>query len=347
MKDLSLESTPANTPETLGVTPRFVLQHNAISRSIQNLSATAKKLTAMAMALLPPDLSSLTASFSFADFNKALDYGDGGKQYQMFRAAVRECLQCIIHVETPPDARGKKDWQEYTWFTYAEFSEKTGQATMKFSPELAEYLKTLKWIYSKINLQDLGKLQSKYALRYYEMAKSYESLAGKEGNEGGTWYFERPVQELRTMLGVPDEAYPETRDFRKYVVEQPVKEINAAGVGLEITTEGIKQGRNLKAIRFDCEKAAPTLPAKRSRGRPKKTAATAGQLELPEANPKTATLRKEKEHAHLKELYPEEFAKLYAEGLTRAPTWSPVGAQQISAEGYALTMLQEKHGIVK
>jgi hypothetical protein len=46
-------------------------------------------------------------------------------------------------------------------------------------------------------------------------------------------------------------------------------------------------------------------------------------------------------------LYPDEFAKLYTEGLTRAPTWDPADAQQISAEGYALTMLQEKHGIVK
>jgi plasmid replication initiation protein len=138
-----------------------------------------------------------------------------------------------------------------------------------------------------------------------------------------------------------------TLDFRKKVVEEPVKEINAAGVGLEIKTEGIKQGRNLKAIRFDCEKAAPTLPVKRGRGRPKKTAAAASRLELPEANPKTATLRKEKELAHLKELYPEEFAKLYTEGLARLPAWIPEGARQISAEGYALTMLQEKHGIVK
>jgi hypothetical protein len=39
-----------------------VLQHNAISRSINSLSATAKKLTAMAMALIPSDLSSLTVS---------------------------------------------------------------------------------------------------------------------------------------------------------------------------------------------------------------------------------------------------------------------------------------------
>jgi hypothetical protein len=58
----SAELTAVNTPETLGVTPRYALQHNAISRSAHNMSATAKKLTVMAMALLPPDLSSLAAA---------------------------------------------------------------------------------------------------------------------------------------------------------------------------------------------------------------------------------------------------------------------------------------------
>jgi hypothetical protein len=171
------------------------------------------------------------------------------------------------------------------------------------------------------------------------MAKSYESLAGKDGNQSNTWFFEWTILELRTMLGVPDETYPETKHFRQFVVEQPVKEINAAGIGLEIKTEGIKQGRNLKATRFNCKKAALTLPCKRGWGRPKKAATASGQLKLPEGNPKTATLRKEKEQAHLKELYPDEFAVLYAEGLSRLPAWIPKGAQQISAEGYALTML--------
>ena len=53
MSTESSETELVNTPESLGVTPRFVLQHNAISRSAHNFSATARKLTAMAMSLLP------------------------------------------------------------------------------------------------------------------------------------------------------------------------------------------------------------------------------------------------------------------------------------------------------
>jgi hypothetical protein len=43
MQQETLDLIPANTPETLGVTPRFVLQHNAISRSIHNLKNSPKR----------------------------------------------------------------------------------------------------------------------------------------------------------------------------------------------------------------------------------------------------------------------------------------------------------------
>jgi plasmid replication initiation protein len=150
---------------------------------------------------------------------------------------------------------------------------------MKFSPELAKVLLEMKRVYAKINLQDFGKLQSRYALRYFEMAKSYESLAGKDGNQHGVWYFERSIQELRQLLAVRPDAYPRTNDLKKYVVEEPMKELNGADVGVEIQTEGIKQGRNLKGIRFNCTKTARTTTAKR--GRRKKSEASPPRIPRP------------------------------------------------------------------
>jgi plasmid replication initiation protein len=343
----SFEIVSVNTPETLGVTPRFVLQHNAISRSIQNLSATAKKLTAMAMALLPADLSSLTASFTFTDFCKALDYEKGGESYKVFKDAVKECLKNTIHIETKSPRTGKDTWEGYTWFAYSKIDNVTGVCTMIFSHELAKVLIEMKRVYAKINLQDLGKLQSKYALRIFEIAKSYESLAGKDGNHSDTWYFERTIPELRKMLGVPDDAYLETRDFRKKVVELPAKEITGAGIGLGIKPEGIKHGRNLTAIRFLCTKAVRTTPVKRVRG--KKTA-VGGQVELPEPSPKTAGNREEKELEHLKELYPEEFTLLYAESLKKQPDFGGgvvEGFRKRAAQACAFAALKERHGVVK
>ena len=339
---MSDELFAANTPEALGVTPRYVLQHNAISRSIHNLSATAKKLTAMAMALLPADLSSLTAAFTFADFCKAIGYTKSGESFKLFLAALKECVNNGISIEIVSPKTGRKKWENYTWFISSDFDEDTGVATMTFSPQLAAVLLELKRVYAKINLRDLGELQSKYALRLYETAVSYSSLKGKDGNGDKAWYFERSVEELRDMFGVPAETYKETRDFRRKVIEEPVREINHAGIGLEITTEGVKQGRKLAAIRFDCKQTARTLPKRR--GKKKGTP----QPELPELSPKTADQREEKELEHLAELYSEEFAALYEEELAK-PSFLPPGSlfRQASAKAAVVVRLREKYGIVK
>jgi plasmid replication initiation protein len=43
---------------------------------------------------------------------------------------------------------------------------------MTFSSELAGFLVALKWMYSKIDLKDLGDLHSRYAIRLFEIAMS-------------------------------------------------------------------------------------------------------------------------------------------------------------------------------
>jgi plasmid replication initiation protein len=320
------------------------MQHNAISRSIHNLSATAKKLTAMAMSLLPADLSSLTASFTYIEFCKATGYALGGESFKFFKEAVKECLNNKISIETKSQKTGKKIWEGYSWFSYSKIDEESGVCTMMFAPQFAEVLGEMKRVYAKINLRDLGLLQSKYALRLFEIAKSYESLAGQDGNQSDTWYYERTVQEFRQMLGVPDSVYSKTKRFKQFVIENPVKEINAAGIGLEITTEGIKQGRKLAGVRLNCKKTPRTIPPKRGR---RKKAETPEQLELPGKNPEAENQRQEKELEHLKELYPVKFAELYEEELAKPFLPFESGFRRLAAEAAALEKLKERYGIVK
>jgi len=336
------EHNEINTLETLGVTPRFVLQHNAISRSIHKLSATAKKLTAMAMALIPPDLSSLSAAFTFTEFCKAVGYEKGGESYLIYKAAVKECSNNRISIELQLPKKGKTIWQGYTWFTFAEIDEGTGVCTMTFSPQLAAALLDMKRVYAKINLQDLGRLQSKYALRLFEMAKSYESLAGKDGNEQDAWYFERTVQEFKELFGLSDDIYKETKYFRQRIIEDPIKEINKAGIGVKITTEGIKQGRQLSSIRLNCKKAPRKTQAKC--GRKKKEV----QLELADIKIRQSETLQEKEMEHLKELYPKEFEAFYAKELEKPSFLPPENEfRRQAAEAVALALLRTKYGIVK
>jgi plasmid replication initiation protein len=221
---------------------------------------------------------------------------------------------------------------------------------MTFSTELAEFLLELKRVYAKIYLQDLGRLQSRYAIRIFEFAMSFAFLQGKQGNKADEWYFRESVQALRHTMGVSPEAYPETRLFRQKVIEEPVKEINRAGIGFEITTAGVKQGRRLESIEFTCKKSARTTGAK---GRSKKKTAPAENpattAELP-TNPLEARFKEDKELEHLRELYPKEFAELYAVEYAKPPlpfnTWNS-DRHRDNAVVVACKTLKERHGIVK
>jgi plasmid replication initiation protein len=172
---------------------------------------------------------------------------------------------------------------------------------------------------------------------------SYAFLNGRNGYKPGEWYVQENIEEFRHLLGVPEGTYKENRLFRQKVIEEPIKEINKAGIGLEIKPEGVKEGRNLIAIRLNCKQNARKTAVKK-RGRKK----AIEQPELPEQNPKMADQREEKELQHLRERYPDEFAELYAAELEKTPHFLKGGEfSKVAAEGAALVRLREKYGIVK
>lgn len=141
---MSDELFPVNTPETLGLSPNYILQHNAVSRSAHKFSDRAKKLTAMAMALLPADLSNLSVSFTLSDFCKAIGFEDGGEQGRILKETVYECMKSVIEVEVPSKKRRKPGWVMFHWFQMAEFNSDGNVCTMIFAEELAEFLKELR-----------------------------------------------------------------------------------------------------------------------------------------------------------------------------------------------------------
>jgi plasmid replication initiation protein len=236
-----------------------------------------------------------------------------------------------------PDKNGKKIWKEFTWFAVATFDEATGQATMKFSGELAEFLMALKWVYSKISLSDLGQLQSRYAIKLLEMALSYRSLAGKKGNRDGSWYFERGFpEEFRHIMGVGKDAYKDNHLLKQKVIDKPLKEINRAGFGLSIKPTTVKQGRRIVAVRFECAQAGRAAERKKHKS-----------WEAAPLPPDGEALREEKELERLRERHPDEFAEIYQIELARVPAYIPDCLKLVAAESIALMELKNRHGAAK
>lgn len=251
----------------------YVIQPNAISQSIYSCSTNARRLLAMAMAQLKEG-DDLTVSFSLLDFIKALGLEDGDKTRRLLQAAALECTRNLIEIHLPDDV-----YKIYTWFSSTTLSHHVSPAaapgfdkksaqnlkkelcgpstpwdtiTMTFNRELADAIMQFKKAYAKIELADLGKLQSRYAIRFYELALSYAGFAGKGGNRTGEWYFDHTLDELRALFQVDPKKYKVTKDFRVYIIDKPIEEINAAHLGLQIEPEYARRGKWLIGARFWC-----------------------------------------------------------------------------------------------
>ncbi len=102
--------------------------------------------------------------------------------------------------------------------------------TYKFTSDFYEKLMELKSGFLLYHIKSIMPMRSKYSIRLYELLKQYEKIGKREFT----------VDELKELLGtrivVVDEKtkevkiiqdeYSELKDFRRYVIEKAIKEIN-------------------------------------------------------------------------------------------------------------------------
>jgi plasmid replication initiation protein len=239
--------------------PRYVLQPNIISRSIYSLSTTARRLIAMAMALLPENAKDThyRIYFSVDEFVKGLGLSYSGKIKELIFNAVNECLEATVKVNTP-----NGDWVGFTWFRQIRLLKMQPNfdtnelywkgIEMMFNSDIGALIQEFKKAYAKLNLLDFGKIQSTYAIRFYEIAMSYAGFAGKDGNQKDKWYFEIRFKELRKLFKIENQ-YQRTGNFRTFIIDNPIKELNEAKIGIKITPEYIREGKFLVGVKFICE----------------------------------------------------------------------------------------------
>ena len=267
----------------------FVIQPNAISQSMYSASTTARRLMAMAMSGVEPDTDNYDVSFSVLDFIKALGIKRGSKTNDLIFPAVKECFENPITIK-----KDNEDWVVYSWFTEASLEQTT--ISMSFNPKLGKTIKALKKLYghAKIDLIDLGKLQSRYAIRFYELALSYAGFEGQGGNRRSEWWFEHTISDIRALFQIEKNKYKLTKEFKRNVIDKSIEEINAAGIGLRIEPEYNRKGKWLVGVRFNCRWVKRNEPL-----------------------PVTPTTETAQEDEQLMAAFPEEFEKYKAEELAK------------------------------
>ena len=120
---------------------------------------------------------------------------------------------------------------------------------IQFDPKMKEYLLELvKGGYTAINIEQIFKLTSTYAVRLLELCLQYRNMT-----QGNLIKRAMTIEEIRFYLNVPEDAYEGRLDnFRKKVLDEPIAEI-AKVTDFRMNYRVEKEGRRIKQFVFELD----------------------------------------------------------------------------------------------
>ena len=150
-----------------------------------------------------------------------------------------------------------------------------GKLTIEFNRKMKEYITDIKKNFTILSLETMVKFKSVYSFRLYELLKSMAYKKKKDAPSRNTYRIEFGMSELRLDLGIvnsgldsvkrvlnerfpdydravevsPEKVYGTWYDFRRYVIEVAIKEINQK-TDMEVSYETIKEGKAHKVSRI-------------------------------------------------------------------------------------------------
>lgn len=234
----------------------FVMQANLISRAAYRMTAMQRRLLFLATARVQADgAGNMSIAMHVGDVVNALGMNDSGESYRMVRDAVKGLMKQVLHFDQEGGG-----WEMFHWVSYARYIPGEDRLDLEMHSALRPYILELQGHFSRIAIRDFGKLSGRHSQRIFELVTSESGHEGKRGNPPGTWWWHVETDRLRELLVVGDSEYKRTSDFRRWVVDEPVREINEAGVGIHITVEYHRHRRRLTGFTFHVERVGGADP---------------------------------------------------------------------------------------
>ncbi len=226
-----------------------VRQHNAITNARYEYSEMQLDIFLYLLAILRKDKTDGIYEVSVPEMAKLT-----GKKYnyQQLRLATEGMGSRMFEVSTP------KSYIQLWMFQRIEYVHGTGIIEVEFANPIKPYLFDLKDNFTSFQLYAALRLSSKFAKRIYTLCSQWK-------DKGKTQIFS--LDEFKKMLSLLDdkgnEQFERLSDFKRYVLDASVKQINQH-TDLQIGYSLEKKGRSFKNITFTV-KAQPlaiVLPMK-------------------------------------------------------------------------------------
>lgn len=212
-----------------------IFKHNdMLQKGRHELSLQEQRCVLFAISKIKPeDTVFQEYTFELADFYKLC--GLQGDSYTELKAILIGLKQKTWWVETSPGIEST-----VSWFNKVRTSKKSGTVTVRFDDDMMPYLLELTKdkFYTHYQLKYILPMKSQYAIRLYELLKSYQ-------RNNYEWFFD--IEKLKKQLNC--ENYTRFPDFRRWVIEPAVSEINEY-TDIKIAWDTVKEGRRVSRVVF-------------------------------------------------------------------------------------------------
>lgn len=222
---------------------QVIRKSNELIEARYRLSVNEQRLIFSLISLISPDDEDFQEYIVKIDaLAEMFGIEKGNGQYERTHEAAKELLK------KPLDLSKGKSREFVTWLDYVKYQEGKGEVVVSFHKALKPYLLQLKEHFTQYQIPNIAKFRGQYSARFYELLKRREY----QGN-GGQFWVRYSILELRMILDIDDSEYSRFQDFRRYVIEPAIKEIDRHSDLKVIDCQYLKTGRKFTDIKIYAE----------------------------------------------------------------------------------------------
>jgi plasmid replication initiation protein len=239
--------------------PPIVYKSNALVEAAYRLSVQEQRILLACISQVRRDESvtdEVLYSVRAADLAK-LSGTAVEAAYSELKAAALRLKRREVRLTQEPNGKGKKPKVMITgWVQTIFYVEGEGRVELRFSKDMLPYLTELTRQFTKYALADVAKMDSAYGIRLYELLMQWDSQGQREIE----------IEQLREWLQL-EGRYPSIKDFKKWVLEPAVAQINEHSP-LQVAWAQRKTGRRVSHLLFTFSPKKPIKPPRQSSAKP-------------------------------------------------------------------------------
>lgn len=160
-----------------------------------------------------PDLPVTITADAFA---KQFPSIDKKNVYRQLKEAMDALYERSVTIHDTDPASGHARVKKTRWISEAAYVDGAGNIQVIFTPEVIKYITRLEAEFMSYQLEKVGHMTSAHAVRMYELLAQHKDIGTRTLNLA--W--------LRDALQIEPSEYKLTADFKKWVIDASVDQIN-------------------------------------------------------------------------------------------------------------------------